>query len=317
MELNKETALRLWNKSFGKATKVKDFTGREISKGAYNDRNSNYGWNVDHILPVSRGGKTADHNLIICNIVTNDEKADKFPAFTANGKQFEIRKVENHYEIFEKNNSNNGTSKEETFNLLDSACGIRYFKKLKGIQNKNRFVGVVTIELQNVTNNAVMDFIEKVFESENIIFQKSSAALFNQRRKVIVTNNNMPNKEDSQELLNKCVLLNTYLKYYFTKIGYVDGYRIKNIEKCFEDKDDLYDFDLLNEQNRYPISAGLLYPYNTDRLDNKLYINNLVYHNTDAEEDCPDYYLKQDYELMEYDYHFTRLARNLEKEVDE
>ena len=72
--------MRLWNKSFGKETKVKDFTGRTIAKGAYNDRNSEFGWNVDHILPQSRGGKTADHNLVCCHILTNDEKADKFPA---------------------------------------------------------------------------------------------------------------------------------------------------------------------------------------------------------------------------------------------
>ena len=99
MDLNRETAMRLWSKSFGKETKVKDFTGREIAKGAYNDRNSEYGWNVDHILPQSRGGKTADHNLICCHILTNDEKADKFPCFVANKLKFEIVKVENHYEI--------------------------------------------------------------------------------------------------------------------------------------------------------------------------------------------------------------------------
>ena len=34
MDLNKETAMRLWSKFYGKVTKVKDFTGREIVKGA-------------------------------------------------------------------------------------------------------------------------------------------------------------------------------------------------------------------------------------------------------------------------------------------
>ena len=99
MDLNRETAMRLWTKSFGKETKVKDYTGRTIAKGAYNDRNSEFGWNLDHILPQSRGGKTADYNLVCCHILTNDEKADKFPGFTANGIAFEIVKVENHYEI--------------------------------------------------------------------------------------------------------------------------------------------------------------------------------------------------------------------------
>lgn len=99
MDLNRETAMRLWNKSFGKDTKAVDFAGRTIAKGAYNDRNSEFGWNVDHVLPQSRGGVTADHNLVCCHISTNDEKADKFPCFTANGIAFEIVKVQNHYEI--------------------------------------------------------------------------------------------------------------------------------------------------------------------------------------------------------------------------
>ena len=43
MDLNRETAMRLWNKTFGKETIVYDFTGRKIVKGAYNDRESNYG----------------------------------------------------------------------------------------------------------------------------------------------------------------------------------------------------------------------------------------------------------------------------------
>ena len=55
MDLNRETAMRLWNKSFGKDTKAADFAGRIIAKGAYNDRNSEFGWNVDHVLPQSRG----------------------------------------------------------------------------------------------------------------------------------------------------------------------------------------------------------------------------------------------------------------------
>ena len=54
MDLNKETASRLWVKQFGKKQKAIDFAGREIAKAAYNDRNSNYGWNVDHILPLTQ-----------------------------------------------------------------------------------------------------------------------------------------------------------------------------------------------------------------------------------------------------------------------
>ena len=124
MDLNRETAMRLWNKSFGKDTKAVDFAGRTIAKGAYNDRNSEFGWNVDHILPQSKGGATADYNLVCCHIKTNDEKADKFPCFSANEIAFEIVKVQNHYEIRAKN----GVKVEEPTNFFDSASGLRFFK---------------------------------------------------------------------------------------------------------------------------------------------------------------------------------------------
>ena len=162
MDLNRETAMRLWNKSFGKETKIRDFAGRIIAKGAYNDRNSDCGWNVDHILPQSRGGATADHNLVCCHILTNDEKADKFPCFNANGVSFEIIKVQNHYEIRQKTNEpKKQKDAPETVDFYDSAAGIRLFKKLKGVQNRGRFVGTVHVILHNVTNTAVVDFIEE------------------------------------------------------------------------------------------------------------------------------------------------------------
>jgi hypothetical protein len=85
MELNRETANRSWVQQFGKGQKAIGFSGREIAKAACNDRNSAYGWNVDHILPQSGGG-TVDYNLICCRILTNDEKADRFPCFKANEK---------------------------------------------------------------------------------------------------------------------------------------------------------------------------------------------------------------------------------------
>ena len=62
---------------------------REIAKAAYNDRNSKYGWDVDHIFPLTKGGKTAEYNLICCRILTNGEKTDIFPCFKVNTKEFE------------------------------------------------------------------------------------------------------------------------------------------------------------------------------------------------------------------------------------
>lgn len=298
--------MRLWSKFYGKATKVKDFTGREIVKGAYNNRNSEFGWNVDHILPQSRGGKTADYNLIICHISTNDEKADKFPVFNANGKKFEILKVENHYEIREiSNGSNEGKQNienDDSINFMDSAAGIRFFKKLKGIQNKSRFVGSVLIRLQNVSNTAVIDFIEKFFDEENISYSMSSDYR-NSETRIIIKNYNMPLKEDNSKLLDKCILLNTYLKRYFKPKNYILWYDICYQVNCYGEKQDMYlNAQTINFDN-----------FNCD-LDDALFINELVYINTEAKDREPDLDF-ENYSYCKYDYEYTNLSKNLKKEA--
>ncbi|MDD6095748.1 MAG: HNH endonuclease signature motif containing protein, partial [Clostridia bacterium] len=228
MDLNRETAMRLWNKSFGKETKVKDFTGRMMAKGAYNDRNSKYGWNVDHILPQSKGGTTADHNLICCHIVTNDEKADKFPCFTSNGIAFEIIKVQNHYEIRTKVHNQKNKDETDEVDFYDSAAGVRLIESLKNAQNKSRFVGTVFIYLRDISNNAVVDFIEKIFDTENISYgnRNSLVGLYGNYFRITVTDYDMPAKSDTSELLDKCVLLNTYLSSYFLECNYINGFDI-------------------------------------------------------------------------------------------
>ena len=303
--------MRLWNKSFGKETKVKDFAGRTIAKGAYNDRNSDCGWNVDHILPQSRGGATADHNLVCCHILTNDEKADKFPCFNANGVSFEIIKVQNHYEIRQKTDEpKNQKEAVETVDFFDSAAGIRFFKKLKGIQNQKPFVGSVFVILNNVTNTAVVDFLEELFGDENISFgaRMNYTSCFTigssaqgQDIQVKISNYNMPQKEDSAELLDKCVLLNTYLSSYFLECGYINGFDIYYRIDCFEDKSKMYGYSF--EPANYPYS----------QTKNTMFVNELVLINTDAGEKVE----KQPYsEYTEYNYVFTNLSKNLIKEAN-
>lgn len=302
--------MRLWNKSFGKETKVKDFAGRTIAKGAYNDRNSDCGWNVDHILPQSRGGATADHNLVCCHILTNDEKADKFPCFNANGTAFEIVKVQNHYEIRHKSNEpKKQKDVPKAVDFFDSAAGVRFFKKLKRIQNKSRFVGTVFVSLHNVTNTAVVDFIEELFSDENISFStKTNYSSFytlgssarGQKIQVKISNYNMPLKEDSNALLDKCVLLNTYLSAYFLECEYIGGFDIYYREDCFEDKSEIYGSNFDSVDNHYM------------QVKNSMFINELVLVNTDAGKKVE----KEPYsEYTEYNYVFTNLSKNLKKEA--
>ena len=261
MDLNRETAMRLWNKSFGKESKVTDFAGRMIAKGAYNDRNSEFGWNVDHILPQSKGGVTADHNLVCCHILTNDEKADKFPCFNSNGISFEIVKVERHYEIRRKDKKDKAEHTQESINLYDSAAGVRLFKSLKGIQNKKRFVGTVFVYL----------------------------------------NYDMPKKSDMDELLDKCILLNTYMSGYFSECEHISGYDIYYREDYFEEKFDLFDSQPIKE----PMHS---------LFQDSLFINELVRFNTEAESKVENNRLSGEY--TKYNYVFTKLKNNLIKEAN-
>ena len=304
--------MRLWTKSFGKETKVKDYTGRTIAKGAYNDRNSEFGWNLDHILPQSRGGKTADYNLVCCHILTNDEKADKFPGFKANGIAFEIVKVENHYEIQQVSGNKKKKPKEEDdskVNFMDSASGVRFFKKLKGIQNQGCFVGTICIRLKNVRTTAVIEFIEKMLGTGNMTCSMKQE--FNgYEAQITIKNYNMPYKEDTQVMLDNCVVLNTYLRYYFKSSQAIDGYDICYRLDDYDDKLDMY----LHDQNiQLANRNGGFYSVLGTIFTDSLYISKLVIENTNAEERItPNRYD----EFSEYDYVYPNLEKNLKKEVN-
>ena len=170
MDLNKETAMRLWVKQFVKRKKAIDFTGREIAKTAYNNRGSKYGWNVDHIFPVSKGSKTADYNLICCHIQTNSEKANPFPYFRANEKIFEIQKRQNHYEIVTKVDDQKA-GEEEAVNFLDAAQGLKCWKQCRS-DNGKAFVGYVKIKVE--TSNESHQLLKRYgnFLIELFLFHK-------------------------------------------------------------------------------------------------------------------------------------------------
>ncbi len=308
MQINHEVAMLLWTKSFGKDLKAKDFAGREMLKAAYNDRNSEYGWNLDHILPQSRGGKTTESNLICCHILTNDEKGDKFPCFTANGKKFEIVKVQNHYEIREikRPSDSDGVddNNDESVNFFDSAAGIRYFKSLKGIQNKKVFIRTVVIMIKNMKSTALIDFIKEIFADKNLSFSGDINST-----EIVVNDFDMPLKENTADLLDRCVLLNTYLSKYFVRVNEISGYSIFYGENSGQDKLRCYstkiDCGYLNE------------PWSSDR---HLLINSLVRENSDKAKNRVD---EDDYigydslgnKVYEYNYIYTNLAENLEKIV--
>jgi len=87
------TNTSFWEKEFGDATVAEDFAGREIRKGSYGQEGSRYGWDIDHIMPLSKGGTNADSNKQIVHVITNDEKGDKTTFVSSDGYKYQVQKT--------------------------------------------------------------------------------------------------------------------------------------------------------------------------------------------------------------------------------
>lgn len=322
---NKETAMRLWTSRYGKEKKVVDYAGRMMDKAAYGDRNSEFGWNLDHIFPESKGGKTADYNLVCCHILTNDEKADKI-CFNANGQSFKVVKVENHYEIV--NQSNNGSDVRQP-TLFDSAYGVRRFKELIKKSKKEKFCAEILIDFVSVETSALFDFTRDIFNSENVsIYSKdqNTMGFFGiaqskaQNYLVIIRSYDVGLKALVQNLLNKCLLLNTYLSHYFVPKKYLAYYDIYFNVIYSKTADEYYSNVEIKKPNSYKSNCS-----------NSLYISELVVGNTSAEEDLRKaeelgfnpYGLRTsenkdfgEVTYVRYNYEYSNLAKNLDKEVN-
>lgn len=101
----RDEAISLWNERYGNKTEVADFAGYIMRKSAYNDRNSQFGWNIHHKQPLTKGGQDHKLNIELTSIHINDIIADK-TSYVIDGIIYEtirIRKPE--YGIFRKNNS--------------------------------------------------------------------------------------------------------------------------------------------------------------------------------------------------------------------
>lgn len=313
MDLNKETAIRLWVQQFGKRQKAIDFSGREIAKAAYNDRNSKYGWNVDHILPLSRGGKTADHNLICCHILTNDEKADKFPCFKANTKEFEIQKRQNHYEIIARAASQKDEG-DEVINFLDVAQGLNCWKQCKSDRG-SFFVGYakIRVETSNESNQLLErygKFLRELFGVESIFVEEKREVYFNSfylngqphNRVYIFTvmTGEVPAKEDTENLLNDCITLNSYSVYFLNNTGFENIQIVCGME-CYDSRFEMTlncKKDIIEKQVQFRDSLA---------------IDELVKNNTNAKKDLKDISAQDG--LYPYNFVFVQLEKNLKKYI--
>ena len=105
IKMSKYKTIEVWNKVFGNKTEAYDYAGRLIKKSACGNLHSRFCPTIDHIRPLSKGGSDILENIIICHRATNEEKADSFPHWTANGTRYlamRVRGTRNKYKIYEQ-----------------------------------------------------------------------------------------------------------------------------------------------------------------------------------------------------------------------
>lgn len=91
--MSKYKTVDIWNRVYGKKEIAYDYAGRQMRKSACGDPNSDYHPTLDHIRPLAQDGKDVIENIIICHRDTNEEKADHYPHWKANGKRYRAQKV--------------------------------------------------------------------------------------------------------------------------------------------------------------------------------------------------------------------------------
>ena len=86
--------MSFWEKEFGDVQEAYDFVGRKILRGSFGQQGSKYGWDIDHIQPLSKGGTDNEENKQIVHIITNDEKADKTTFISDyDGQTYQVQKT--------------------------------------------------------------------------------------------------------------------------------------------------------------------------------------------------------------------------------
>lgn len=309
VDLTTKVAMAIWKKHYGKNLVVNDFSGRRIDKQAYGQPGSDYGWTITHILPKKHGGKSVESNLICAHILTDKEKADNYPVFSANGKQFEIVKVGDHHEIKEKaavKNTATTSESNDTANKNSEDCGINFFDTTAGIKcyesYKKVFCGSVSIEIERPENAAIVDFIKELFGEDSVSVESGTSYYYNNQITVRVSNIRLATKTAIQELLDNCILLNSYLKHYFLRKKVIKQYII--FCEAHTQSDELKCIKMQNKHKGYYVR-------------DKLLINEFIRIYTDAEKNRNENQsIDTDslgYKVYEYDYWWTKVKENLEK----
>ena len=91
--MSKYKVKEIWEERYGKAEEVIDYAGRRMLKAACGVPYSSYQPTIDHIKPISKGGKDVKGNIEICHVDTNFEKGDSFSTWNTNQRRFHAKRV--------------------------------------------------------------------------------------------------------------------------------------------------------------------------------------------------------------------------------
>ena len=110
----------------------------------------------------------------------------------------------------------------------------------------------------------------------------------------------VPTQDDTENLLNDCVTLNTYSAYFISKTGFEDIQIICGV-KCY---DSCFEMSLSAQKDIVEKRVQFI---------GTLTIDEVVKINTSAEKDLKDIFPQNGF--YPYDFTFTKLKKNLEKYI--
>lgn len=95
---NEQTILEVWEKAtvvdgYNPNLWRQDFAGAWIRRDAYGTT-MNFGWEIDHLLPVSKGGSDSLGNLNALHWKNNKRKGNDYPEFYTSVSSVENRNID-------------------------------------------------------------------------------------------------------------------------------------------------------------------------------------------------------------------------------
>ena len=193
--------------------------------------------------------------------------------------------------------------------MFDCAEGIEAFMKCCDDTNDTKNVDCITINIQDA-NEEIVDFIRMHVFSDayfylNYISSNCLSIKFVYLDKKLI--------QDIRNELDNCILLNTYMLDYFLPKSYLrtyeiifEGYAFNNLKELYQAFPDIISITM---------NSGIYCASN--RYDNCIYIDKFVADSLKIDiSSLLSKYIKGNKKEYKYDYVFTKLSKNLKKEVN-